>query len=412
MAASKWLDPWALVNWTNLTLNVIPDHTWPSLTGASNERNSFINRTHDSGYTTLKTFPPLSANKDLGRLDGTSPTNMARIRQAMNDNTSDVTLVETDDLNSGTTRSLPFRPNALNLSELLIDGLGFASGVLLLDTESDDGNQNCLSRRAHDSQFYECLNYPEYYGITFDSASPWVTLIEVYEVPASASGDNRGTRIKIAINYQHTATTFTSATAKIGYESDTMTDVYVANDLNESAPFSTMAEVRDYAITIMGNHQTYVTMDEADTSIDYSDSATSAALNSQFDDVAGTIVKQLDLFYFSYRITIEDALRPTSPDKFSYPIWKNGFYDWFNDDFGTGFTDLELFFEEFTKDGSGRIILDIPGIDYTSPILATADGEDFDNSISVRSYSTLDSTNQGCYLAPNQTDGTAFEYYS
>ena len=410
MAASKWLDPWALVNWTNLTLNVIPDHTWPSLTGASNERNSFINRTHNSGYTTLKTFPPLSANKDLGRLDGSSPTNMARIRQSMNDNTADITLIETDDLNSGTTRVLSFRPNALNLSELLIDGLGFASGTLILDTESDDGNQNCLSRRAHDSQFYECLNYPEYYGISLDSDSPWISLIEVYEVPASASGNNRVTPIVIDINYQHTATTFTSCTAKIGYLGDTLTDVYVANDLNETAPFSTKAEVRDYAITIMGNHQTYVTYNEAQTKIPIN--TPGAFLNSSYTESGGTTFKLLQLGYSSYRITVEDAFRPTSPDKFSYPIWKNGFYDWDGDDFGTGFTDLELFFNEFTKDGSGRITLDVPGVDYTSPTLATADGEDFDNFINVKVYSTLDSSSSGCYLAPNQTDGTGFEYYS
>ena len=409
MAASKWLDPWALVNWTNLTLNVIPDHTWPSLTGASNERNSFINRTHDSGYTASKTFPPMSAGKSIMSTAET-PTNISRIRTAMNDNTPDITLIQTSDLSSGTTRSLPFRPNALSLSEMLIDELSFASGVLLLDTESSNGTQNCLSRRAHDSQLYECLDYPEYYGITFDSDSPWISLMEVYQVPASISGKNSQKAITVAINYRHTATTFTSCTATVGYVGDTRTNVYVANDLKETAPFSTMAQVRDYAITIMGNHQTYATMNEPDTSIDYNGPA--AFLNSSFNVSSGTTSKDLTLGYFSFRVTVEDGFRPTSPDKFSYPIYKNGFYQWVNDDFGTGFTDLELFFDAFTKDGSGRITLDIPGIDYTSPTLATAHGESFTNEITVRSYSTLESSSQGCYLAPNQSDGTAFGYYS
>jgi len=410
MAATRWLDPgggFTLPDYLDETLTLLPDFLWPTHTLASNERVSFMELTDNTGYDDLQTFPAFSELVAATRLDQVAPDSVERIKSSIHPITAGagVVIMETDSFQVGVLEDgLNTFPDQITLIEVLTNVLGYASGTLLIDSDSSGANRNCLMRTAQIKQFYEVMNYQDYYGTVLNGVASHISPME--SLTFTGAPANSGLSITIEIIYNHTDTTFQNCTAFIGFEGANTVDLYVANDLNESSPFSTMEEIRTYAIGLMNaNNSTYSPMVGTL-------SGANNSLISSYTGTPGNNQKRLTIEFFSQRFKVEDANRPTPAQFYTYPVWWNGFYSITNSDFSTGFTHRLLVLEEMPKDGNDFMYTDVAGMNYNTPTIAINKGESSSDIIFRRMYSQFNTAAHGVFLRPNQTDGTAYEYYT
>lgn len=404
MAASRWNDPdnWTFADCSDNSKQPLISHLWQTWKDAADERNSFTNVTHDSGFTAGDTFPDLIG--DLVNFGAETPKNAVRIETAVYPEDA----IDTDSINtSGTYSGLSDTPDNLTLSELLTGPLGYASGDLLHITETDSGDQNALFRMPWFSQWFEVMDYPEYYERPISAVSP-----SDYFTDVSLQ------YVKIEVRYNFTGTTFNSCTAFLttpAYNS-TPVDIYVANDLKETAPLSTKAEVRDYAADLLAANSTTWGGSVLDQDI-----FARVILNEQAPPPES-----------SYRATVEnrrlrfkvkDIFRPTSPNKFTPVVKWNGFFSESDGntyyDFGSGETDQEMQFITLSPDGSDYYYLSIFDVgsdlpDYKSFAPPTSPGTTraATDRITLGAAAGGNIVNNAIMVAPNQSDGTAFEFYT
>lgn len=405
MADTRWEDPdnWTFANCSDNTKQPLISHLWETWKEAADEHVAFTEASHEGGFTAANTFPDLIGN--LVNFGAQTPKNAVRIENAIYPEKA----IETSTINSsGTFTGVSDFPDDLTLSELLTGPLSYASGTLLHITETDSGDQNALFRMPWFVQQFEVMDYPEYYNRFINTSQPYLSAIEEqFQETVVEYKFNTGTA------------TFISATAFVTTPKTTSTpvDKYIANDLNESAPFSSDTAVRDYADSVLAaNSSTWDSGSVGATTI------IGPKILLFEDNTAGVTTYRATLTNRRVRFKVEEQFRATSPDKFDVDVWWNGYYKEFVSsggdplyDFGSGETDLEMQFFKMSKVGdwyylelvqSGGTLPDYTG--YSPP------GTDGDVNTETRriSFSPGNNSLNAVFFGPNVTDGTGFEFYT
>jgi hypothetical protein len=409
--ASKWLDFWAYANWIDVAKR--PLFTiLGEIKNACDERQACVEAVHSADFDADNEWP--IDEGDLYANAGGTPDTLQKMENALYPKPA----VETDSINTGggavTTDDIP---TSYNLSELLEDELGYASGTLL--SESED-----LAKMTHIKQWFEVLNYPEYYEVVpiektaGGAESEWVTDVETQFI-----------RSRTEYRYETGTPSFTSCICEITNPrlSSTPNDVYAANDLNESSPFSTITDVRDYTLEKyddeLANDTWYTAISDAETS------PVEALIDFQVanEEVGTNVLIRCEIRTRRIRFKVPDIFRATTPNKFTATIKLYGFYDTGNyssdfyfDDLGTGETEDEVVFLTLTADGSDYYYLEIASPDFESPTVpsmpALGDNETNGYGLVYKSLSvdlpTLNTIAHAVYLHVNKTDGSAFEYHT
>ena len=407
MATTKWNDPtdWVFADWSDESKTVLFNHLWDALKGKADEQVAFSRAIHDSSFAAVDTFPDFNTLMSLYLSGGGSPSNRFKIESSIYPEDC----VQTDEINtSGTDHT---SPETLNLTELLTDVLSYSSGTLL-------GKANGLPMQSWQKQYFEVMNYPEFYWRPAlreagGADEDWISLLEVQRVEAHT-----------IYKYNPTTSTFTSAvcnTIRTESSGNVIQQVYVANDLNESSPFSTPQEVRDYTIGILEGFRDDSAVWQGVNNLSQISGIVKASIEELITDDpfdSGDVTIECDLTSFRFRFKLNDQYRATSPNRYIAPIQNNFYYGtptvW--DDFGTGETEDVVHLDTLTKDGSDYFYYEIVDPDYdntsvlTIPTASTVEQE-FAISL-VPIPPTNVSFGHGYYVKPNQDDGTAFEYYT
>tara|TARA_R110002020_G_scaffold175493_1_gene367399 strand:+ start:15295 stop:16548 length:1254 start_codon:yes stop_codon:yes gene_type:complete len=415
--ASKWLDFWTFADWSDDTkrplFTIIED-----LKEAADERQALNEVSHSTGFNADDSWPIDSGDAFIAG-SGT-PKNAAKIEKAVFPRPC----VETSTINTGGgTVAVGDIPDSLLLSDLLTGPLGYASGTLKHMTDTSSGFGSGLARMAWVKQWFECLNYPEYYEVvpieagTGGAESEWVTDVET-----------QYTQVATRYVYDVVAGTFQIGECFVTSPrgSSTPVDVYVTNDLNESAPWSTVTEVRDYTIgeydTEIATNDWYTAATNAETFL------VESLINFDLDNQNGDdeVDMQITVRNIRIRFKIPDIFRAASPNKFTATIKMYGFYDeqgysnFSFDNLGTDETEDEVVFVTMTADGSDYYYLEIASPDFTNPTVPTlpTSGNSEINGFGMRRMSlsidlaSLTTIAHAVYLQVNKDDGSAFEYYT
>jgi len=432
--ASKWLDPgggWTVADWEDSTQTVLMSHLWDALKGAADERVAFARLIHDSSFAAADTFPDFNTAMSIFLANANTPNNATRIKNAIYPEDC----VKTSDINSsGTDTTIP---DSLTLSEVLTEPLGYPSGNLLHMTDTSSGSQTGLSLMTWVKQWFQVMDYPEYYWRPFLTSTggadeAWITDLQVQNIV-----------VDIVYKYNKSTSTFISCVCNVTDEDGGPTDVYTGGDLNESAPWSTPQEVRDYAV---GKLNSSLSTDSFSANQNNLSGLTFGTLkpNSAYCKVKETVFPhavigagpdyevRIEGSYISdrFRFKLADHKRATSPNEYTCPIqinysWQKGLNDTFGtyDDFGTGKTEGNVELDTLTPDGSGWYLVEIDAPDYnnTTALTVQTSGPPWNiarNHVGLYQWpispggkggSTL--TN-GYYVKPNQSDGSAWEYYT
>ena len=436
MATTRWDDPanWTTTDWADATRQPLISHLWDEIKGACDERVAYSENAHDSSFPASLTCPDWNTDKAAILMGAETPKNAVRIENAVYPSGC----VETDTISTSGTVSASDIPENLTLSELLTGPLGYASGNLLHATDTDDGNDNAIFRMAWFKQWYEVLDYPEYYNrlirTTGTNEGPEVTDVQWQFVEAD-----------LLYAYNIDTSTFTNATMEVWspQPTSTPTDVYVANDLNETAPFSTVTQCRDYCITSFDdevandNWQGIGVGDVSDKEI-YASMRYSVLRGEIAGGVAGQVEISIILRHQRIRFKVSDAYRAVSPGRYTVPVKWNGYYrddtsgytcptsgpltitctDQF-DNFGTGETKDEIVFVTLTADGSDYFYLEIDP-DFTNPAVPSLPANNVGTVDRYTCYrysltptmNTITSVLHSIYLNPNTTDGNNFYWYT
>ena len=411
MADTRWEDPdnWTFANCSDNTKQPLISHLWETWKEAADEHVAFTDGVHSGSFTAANTFPDLIGN--LVNFGANSPKNSIRIENSIYP--EDV--IETDSINSSGAYTGPSdAPDDLTLSELLTGPLGYASGTLLHITETDSGDQNALFRMPWFVQQFEVMSYPEFYERQIFSSgggSDYLTDVETQHV-------------KIEVEYIFNGTTFISATAFLTTPllSSTPVDIYMANDLKETAPLSTVADVRDYAADLLAaNSSTW-------SSTVTSGEAISARIQLDDDTIGSDQVYRAAVTNNRVRFKALDNFRSDSPDKFTPVVKWNGFYDEQNlttggvpqpkYDFGTGETDQEMQFITLSTIASFYYLqlIDVGGTlpDYKSYAVPVSPVKTLTSETIRQTMSSIPAGIGANFVMfnPNRTDGTGFLSYT
>jgi len=441
MADTKWLDPasWTLADWEDETKRPLYSHLWDTLKGAADERQAFTEYTHESGFNADKEFPNFNTDKSIFLSAGGSPKNAIKIRDAIYPRQCvDEDTIET----SGTATSDADIPEDMTLSELLTGPLNYASGTLEHITDTDSGLQPALSLMSWVKQWYQVMDYPQYYNYKLDGR-------------AAANAD-RFTEvdqqtIEVAIEYNYSPSTGTNPDqfkGCVAYLNGV--DQYTTNDLNETTPFSTPQEVRDYAIGILNSALSSVSWASIKNSgasgggglVNYGcamgEQTTYSKLFAGHD-----IYIKCEMTLRRVRFKMADDFRSTSPNKYTSVIKWNGFHKKGSDpsipdgylspiaaasydDFGTGDSDGGIEFTVLSPDLSDYYyLLDESTLDFDTwtalaipaePSSGSSNTNDQGGSYVLNSLTpnmtNYTTTDHSLYIAPNKDDGTAWEWYT
>jgi len=315
--ASKWLDYWAFPRWSDDTETPLTN-IGDELKSACDERQASIEMVHSAGFDLDRSWPFSSG--DLFSTDSNNPNPAEKIETAVYPKPA----VETSTINqSGGSVSIADIPTSLTLSELLTGPLGYASGQLQHMTDTSSGSATAISKMSWVKQWFECLNYPVYYEVvpieagTGGAESEWVTHVETQYT-------------NVVTDYEYTIspesfliTCFVESPRNVAGPGN---DVYQPGDLNETAPWSTITEVRDYTISQydieIANDNWYTAPTTAETF------NVEAIINYFIDNetTSGNVGINVTIRTNRFRFKIPDIFRENMPDKFVASIKWYGFY--------------------------------------------------------------------------------------
>jgi len=436
--ATRWDDPanWLYADWSDATKQPLISHLWGSLKAAADERACMVENVHDTSIPASKEFPDLNNDKSAILFGVNTPNNATRIKNSI----YPFSCVKTDSISTSGTVSASDIPENLTLAQLLTGPLSYASGTLLHMTESSSGADNALFQMEWIKQWFKVMDYPRYYNklILVDSLPLGVT-----ELPEITNVERQTLEIDLSYTYSVATTTFTNASCIATYTDGSTSDLYVANDLNESSPFSTVTECRDYAIDKYDEEITDATNWAAVSNSQPNLQIISSKINFQtfYQDISSpdqSITIRVRLENKRVRVKFADAFRPTSPDRFTAVIkinyWKeiigsiicgNTPYTTNNtcassyNDFGDGHTEDEITFVTVSKNVDGWWYIENTP-DFTTPTVPSlsAEGENDHNLYSnVLKFMTADMPNLTTYVPSvyfdmNTTDGNNFEFYT
>lgn len=457
MADSKWLDPvsndstWVFADWTDEELSVLLDLVWNTLRDAAAERLAFGMKVHSGDFPAADTFPDLSDDLNLATLIEETPNNIKRIENAIYYIDNDIRVLETDDIQDSGVVVADSPPAAPSLAQLLEDILLYASDLLLHrnDLYQDPVNElvmiPALSQYAWVKQWFEVMNYQTWYWRTLKQPAPATLIGDVY-----TALEFQDTSINVLYQYITSTSTFNAASCTLDDGVNPPVDIYIANDLKETAPFSTPQQVRDYAIAqLAANDSTWT----SSLALDLGDKEWSTKLFERNDKLTGSIFIRCTLNLKRVRFKLTDDFRPVSPNKFNAPVYGNTYYTGASvfvnnnvtapadpviatyNDFGTGKTNNDVENIALTKDGNDYYNLEIENPDWdTQPVLplptaisafsgffsqdfllqrmAFAADATLGSPFKLTNTTPITQTNTGILFKPNLTDGTAFEHYT
>ena len=413
MADTKWLDPvgWTMADWEDNSITVLVDHLWNTLKGASDERQAFAEITHSAGFDVDNEFPNLSDFKNLLSSLPDGDWNPAQIIERAVLNPA-LTVIKTTTIKADGTASASAFMEFLTLAQILTDVLGYASGTLLHMTDTLDGSQRALLQKIWLTQWFQVMDYPKYYA---QRLSPSGTdFFDEFEVQF----------IHVRTSYSYDTGTSTpgldNATCYIISPTNTSSavNVYIANDLNETAAFSTNQEVFDY--TVAQNAAERATRPWLTTSGWLSPTITQGAtFQARYNPSVGGGEYDISSIIVEERIRFKPnaSLRALSPEEYQAKIHLY-FY------LTTSSSLFNAFGESYTEGGSNFIELtaDVDGWDYVS--FNTPDWSLFTVPASPTTYTTVIATESNTIntlapdnlsnliVEPNNSNGAYFEYYT
>lgn len=432
MADTKWiLDDWTVAQWTDETQTVLIFFLWEALKLASDERQAFIEQVHSASFDADKEFPDFGLTGITLQGVRESPdfqNNMNRIINAL-DHSADTEFDIVDHsaiAADGTTVSSSVFPDHLLLKDILTDILGYADTRLLMDSDTTTtaliGTHTAIWQTSWLKQMYEVLNYPQYYARQIiNTTDDFFSVIEYQDVS-----------IRVDYKYHHalgfTPDVFDSASADYVNPPSSTTDLYVASDLNESAPFSTPQEVWDYSLTLYDDKKSSALWQEVSdaTAIDPNISGSSRLrTNNEFVTMSGfgPSVRRI-------RFKMTDSKRPSSPNTYipvlKYYLCLYSRFTNFNS-FGVGIDELETKLMTMTPDLSGYYymesdtppdfsLMNVPSL--PSPINNTTDNIYIEDAIyasinpHTKPHFGIEPDRTDILVQANNPDGTSFEYYT
>jgi len=424
MADTKWLDPenWTLADWEDDTLTVIVSALWDTLKGASDERQAFIEQEFSASFNTDNEFPDFNQLMSIFLSGGAvTPNDSDRIENALN-NTSGTyfDFVKTDTLAAnGTTVVDSVRADYISLSDMLTDVFGYSTGTLLHVLDTLSGNRNAILKMAWVKQWYEVLNYTQYYArqiinVTDDFFS---------EIQTQA------TALTVIYTTNNVLGTLNRANANYTNPPNPLIDLYVANDLNETAPFSTPQEVYDYTeLTFSG--QASGADWETVTDVRSYIVASHAGMNIELPVTGAETKYTSGISRTRIRFKVTDNKRALSPNTYisvlkQYLFLIESATNTFND-FNIGLNERETNLFTLSPDGSDYYYLEQttqPDFTlFTVPPYPATDGTTENNGEGYRQFSLNENTNvttpvlgsnfTDILIEANNSDGTSFEYYS
>lgn len=419
--ANKWDENtgWAYADWSDEERNPLMSFLWDSLKASADERVSFGLQQHSTSYLESNIWPDFNTDQAILNSGDTATNSVIKCKNSAYPKDC----MKTSEIVSGTTiNGLADVPDELSLSDVL-DELGYATTTdfnSVLDTNS--GTQTAIAQMAWVKQWFEVMDYPVYFN-RLRSDTSWV----------SQFGRNR-TRLIVRYTYNQDTSTFISAEALFSDGLTAQIDLYNANDLNETAPFSTPQDVRDYAITLWDAN--YSTTNFA--TVWNSTDRIGVHLDEEIEvDSAGEVNLEYVFDRQVVRFKPVQEYRAQSPNRYDSSVYFFGAFwgatvgggntTW--SDFSTGNIENESDLDELTADGSGWYYLDVSGVvDWdTEPVLTVpaTPGVGSDSNIQDHgmikkfltpgvdpSASGSSSISASVYFNPNLSDGSAWEYYT
>ena len=238
MADTLWIDTdWTLAQWEDETLTVRIAYLWEFLKGASDERQAFIEQVHSGSFDANKEFPSFGDFMGFAISGQDVVNNVEKIVAALNNTAgTKFDFIKTDTIKAdGTTVSDSARADYLDLGDILTDVLGYGDDELLISLDTDEGNDTAFLKTAWTKQLFEVMNYPRYYARQMTNiVDDFFSEIQIQQ-----------TSLQLQYNINNVLGTAT-AVANYFNPPNGVVDLYIANDLNETAPFSNSQEVYDY----------------------------------------------------------------------------------------------------------------------------------------------------------------------
>ena len=414
MATTKWLDPsgWTLADWTDESLTVLVDHLWNTLKGAADERQAFAEFSHSSGFDPNNEFPNFSDLKNLFNSSSSSPNNAVKIENAVLN--PGLTVVETDTIKADGTAFGSAEADFLTLSQILTEIFSYASGTLLHMIDSTSGTENALLRMAWIKQWFQIMDYPEYYAQNVTpSGNDFFDELEVQFIGVTTTYD-------YDVGSSSPGLDVANCRLRSPQSSSSAVDIYVANDLNETAPFSTSQEVYDYTVSQINSEKSTRAWQTTVGAL------TESIRQQVFYSLRRTGSGAVD--EWEYTVTVAEAgrirfkpnesLRALSPESFQANLYeyfylsKFGSFDFNN--FGAGYNEGESKFLELTADGSGWYYMNLESPDYTTfsiPADPSTGGTASKDEANELNTLTPDGFNN-VIIHANNSDGDSFEYYT
>ena len=409
MALTRWLDPnnppndlWTIAHWTDTDLIVLMFHVWPSIKAATDERLAFSLRTQSSGFPINRNFPSFEdeiiTDVDVNLYDEMIwPEDVPQWEN-----------IQT----SGTFNAVTSPPGLLSIEDYLQDVEGYASQYLLVYLDTDFKSKTAMIKWPWAIQLYQVLNYPQYYERRLWTTGDHPFLIVQKQV------------LFIFVEYDYnTPSSFTKGRCLRGLNG-VNTDIYVANDLNESAPMSTPQQVKDY--TVAQFDAEFAALGDADWQT-VGSLINSGPYGSSYEDRISHFTGHDRVEYNNraeitrYRFKTIQEFRADNT-RYDSDYYVNYYFTGHNDpyvDFGTGKTDQDVEFVQLTADGNDNFVLEIPNPDYSNagtgappalpPVgtpLVTAGGAIFKEFINTTGQAEV------VYARPNKIDGTGYLFYT
>jgi len=438
MATTKWLDPsggWTLADWEDTDLTVLVSHLWPTLKGKADEFQAYFEQVHSASFDADNEFPDFNTLKSLFSGGTTAPDNAVKIFNAVYPyserlGTGPIGPIDHDSIAAdGTAVTNSVRPDDLLLTELLTGPLGYASGILLHMIDTNNGNDTAPNRMTWVVQWYQVMNYPQYYSFALGKISGITDFFEELQ-----------------------QVLFYRVEVKYGFETDELSpadvasaelteplfsppvDIYTAGDLDDTTAgvYSTNQEIFDYAVAEFVEHYDGATWSDvtSPSTLVSADVKTicfmeSSTLGSGRVDQTVTLTQNSRI-----RFKIKDALRALSPETFSQLVY-HYFYmtetasgqpvgTHFYSAFGEGLNEDETKLKQFTLDADGYYYFSIQDPDFsgfTVPTRPSTSGvnnqrEESNQIFTLTDGKALGTNNHNIYTKPNIDDDTEFNYYT
>lgn len=419
--ATLWIDTdWTLAEWEDATLTVRIAYLWEFLKGAADERQAFIEQVHSGSFDANREFPSFGEFMGFAISGADAVNNVEKIIAALNNTAgTKFDFVKTDTIKAdGTTVADSARADYLDLGDILTDVLGYGDDELLIALDTNDGDDTAILKTAWTKQLFQVMNYPQYYAR------------QIVNTTDSFFSEIQTQRMVLNVIYDLNNVLGTLLQARANYINppNALVDLYVTNDLKETAPFSTPQEVFDYTestyngqlasadwetVTDVVNNSLFSTASE---------SITLSGTSAQTDYDSGIEQRRI-------RFKVNENKRAQSPNtylaalKLYFFLYKDTPTATFSD-FGIGINELESKLLTLTPDGSGYYYLE-PATQpdfttFTVPAFPAAGVTNTNieeyiqqslNEFANTSNPILSTHRTDILVEANNSDGTAFEYF-